>query len=103
LDVLAPDVVLLTDGGGIKQAARVPVLGPEKIIRFIFATSAKHGVLTSHPTVVNGAPALALHLNGELDGVIAFRIADSLIDGMYYVRNPEKLTGFATGDPIGLP
>ncbi|MGJ5898746.1 RNA polymerase sigma-70 factor [Streptomyces sp. V2] len=103
LDVLAPDVVLLTDGGGIKQAARVPVLGPEKIIRFIFATSAKHGVLTSHPTIVNGAPALALHLDGELDGVIAFRIANSLIDGMYYVRNPEKLTGFATGDPIGLP
>ncbi|MDX3386586.1 RNA polymerase sigma-70 factor [Streptomyces niveiscabiei] len=103
LDVLAPDVVLLTDGGGIKQAARVPVLGPEKIVRFIFATQAKNGVLTSHPTVVNGAPALALHLNGELDGVIAFRIADSLIDGMYYVRNPEKLTGFTSGDPIGLP
>ncbi|GAV41905.1 RNA polymerase sigma-70 factor [Streptomyces acidiscabies] len=103
LDVLAPDVVLLTDGGGIKQAARVPVLGPEKIIRFIFATQAKNGVLTSHPTLVNGAPALALHLDGELDGVIAFRIADSLIDGMYYVRNPEKLTGFTTGAPIGLP
>ncbi|GAQ54595.1 RNA polymerase sigma-70 factor [Streptomyces acidiscabies] len=103
LDVLAPDVVLLTDGGGIKQAARVPVLGPEKIIRFIFATQAKNGVLTSHPTLVNGAPALALHLDGELDGVIAFRIADSLIDGMYYVRNPEKLTGFTTAAPIGLP
>ncbi|WP_416974388.1 RNA polymerase sigma-70 factor [Streptomyces sp. 4F14] len=103
LDVLAPDVVLLTDGGGIKQAARVPVSGPEKIVRFIFSTQARSGVLTSHPTVVNGAPALALHLDGELDGVIAFRLAGSLIDGMYYVRNPEKLTGFAAGTTIGLP
>jgi RNA polymerase sigma factor (sigma-70 family) len=48
--------------------------------------------LTVEPTVVNGSPALALHVDGELDGVIAMRVEDSRITGLYYVRNPQKLT-----------
>ena len=31
LDILAPDVVLLGDGGGVAQAARVPVVGAGKV------------------------------------------------------------------------
>ena len=30
MDVLAPDVVLITDGGGVKQAALRPILGPRQ-------------------------------------------------------------------------
>lgn len=42
--------------------------------------------------MVNGNPALVLRLDGELDGVMATRIEDARITGLYYVRNPEKLT-----------
>jgi RNA polymerase sigma-70 factor (ECF subfamily) len=44
------------------------------------------------PTQVNGYPALILRLDGEIDTVIAVRIDDGLITGLYAVRNPEKLS-----------
>jgi RNA polymerase sigma-70 factor (ECF subfamily) len=93
LDVLAPDVVAISDGGGIKQAAPRPVIGADKVARFIVGGLTRNDVpLTVEPTVVNGSPALALHVDGELDGVIAMRVEDSRITGLYYVRNPQKLT-----------
>jgi hypothetical protein len=41
---------------------------------------------------VNGYPALILRLNGQIDTVIAVRLDDGLITGLYAVRNPEKLS-----------
>ncbi len=93
LDVLAPDVVLVGDGGGVKQAALRPIIGAEKVVRMLFGGLGKvEGTLTSEPTVVNGHPALLVRLDGEIDGVMAIRIEDARITGLYYVRNPEKLT-----------
>ncbi|WP_308465650.1 RNA polymerase sigma-70 factor [Rathayibacter soli] len=93
LDVLAPDVVLLSDGGGLKQAALRPIIGAEKIVRFFLGASAKAGAqLTTEPTVVNGQPALVVRVGGQLDGVLAVRIEDAGVTGLYYVRNPQKLT-----------
>ncbi len=103
LDVLAPDVVLMSDGGGVKQAALRPVVGAGKIVRFVLGgigrTEAK---LTSAPTAVNGGPGLVLHLDGELDGVMAVRVEGGRITGLYYVRNPEKLTRVASETPLTL-
>ena len=45
-----------------------------------------------HPAQVNGYPALILRINGEIDAVVAVRIDDGLISGLYSVRNPEKLS-----------
>src|SRR5438552_3551220 len=44
------------------------------------------------PAQVNGYPALVLRLNGEVDTVLAVRIDDGLITGLYAVRNPAKLS-----------
>ncbi len=41
---------------------------------------------------LNGCPALIMRLNGEIDGVVAVRVEDGLLTGLYYVRNPEKLS-----------
>ncbi|MBW5424081.1 RNA polymerase sigma-70 factor [Streptomyces sp. BG9H] len=95
LDVLAPEVVLVSDGGGVKQAALRPVAGADKVARFYLAGSAKAGVtITTEPTVVNGSPALLVCVDGELDGVMAARVEETSerITGLYYVRNPEKLS-----------
>ncbi|MES4906287.1 MULTISPECIES: RNA polymerase sigma-70 factor [unclassified Streptomyces] len=101
LDVLAPEVVLMTDGGGVKQAARRPVVGADKVARYIVGGSA--GVtLTGEPTVVNGSPGLVLRVDGETDGVIAIRFEDDRIVGLYYVRNPEKLTRVGSETPLTL-
>ena len=45
--------------------------------------------------MVNGNPALVLRVDGESDGVMAIRVEDARISGLYYVRNPQKLTRMA--------
>jgi RNA polymerase sigma-70 factor (ECF subfamily) len=103
LDVLAPEVVLVSDGGGVRQAALRPIIGADKAARFIVAVSGKaEGTLTSDPTVVNGNPALVLRLDGRIDGVMAIRVEDARITGLYYVRNPEKLTRVESETPLTL-
>lgn len=103
LHVLAPDVVAISDGGGIKRASPRPVAGADKVARFIIGGLTKHGVtLTATPATVNGGPALALYADGELDGVLALHIADTRISGLYYVRNPHKLTRIHTETPLTL-
>ncbi|MEU9175329.1 RNA polymerase sigma-70 factor [Streptomyces sp. NPDC048550] len=93
LAVLAPGAVLVSDGGGIKQAAPRPIVSADKVARFIIGGAGKkRAALTSDPTVVNGNPALVLRLDGEIDGVLAIRVEDGRITGLYYVRNPEKLS-----------
>ena len=103
LNVLAPDVVLVADGGGIKQAALRPIIGAEKVVRFMAGGLGKsEGALTVDSTVVNGSPALVVRLDGEIDGVLAIRVEDARIAGLYYVRNPEKLSRVESETPLAL-
>jgi RNA polymerase sigma-70 factor (TIGR02957 family) len=93
LDLLAPDVVLVGDGGGLKQAVPKPVVGADKVARLLAAGLGRIPTTTSFQTTqVNGHPALVLRFDGELDTVVALRIDDGLITGLYAVRNPEKLS-----------
>ncbi|MFB9907757.1 RNA polymerase sigma-70 factor [Allokutzneria oryzae] len=93
LDILAPDVVLLGDGGGVKQAVLRPIVGADKVARLLAAGLGRVADAVSlRSAQVNGHPALVVRLNGELDTVVAVRIDDGLITGLYAVRNPEKLS-----------
>ncbi|PXY21256.1 RNA polymerase sigma-70 factor [Prauserella muralis] len=103
LDVLAPEVVLVSDGGGVKQAALRPVAGAEKVGRLLFGGLGRlEDPLTGEVTVVNGHPALVVRLGGELDGIMAIRVENARITGIYYVRNPEKLTHVESETPLTL-
>jgi RNA polymerase sigma-70 factor (TIGR02957 family) len=93
LDILAPDVVLLGDGGGVKQAVLRPIVGANKVARLLATGLSRITAAASlQPAQVNGYPALILRLNGEIDTVVAVRIDDGLITGLYAMRNPEKLS-----------
>jgi RNA polymerase sigma-70 factor (TIGR02957 family) len=93
LDILAPDVVFLGDGGGVKQAVLRPVVGSDKVARVLAAGLGRIvGAASLHAAQVNGYPALILRFDGELDTVLALRIDDGLITGLYAVRNPAKLS-----------
>jgi hypothetical protein len=93
LDILAPDVVALSDGGGVKQAVLRPIVGAGRVARlFAVGLDLVGAELSLEPVQVNGYPALIMRLNGEIDGVLAVRIDDGLVTGLYYVRNPEKLS-----------
>jgi RNA polymerase sigma-70 factor (ECF subfamily) len=90
MDVLAPDVVLVTDGGGFKKAALRPILGREKVLRFLDGVAPESSV--ADVVVVNGAPALRLFIDGELDSIGSMLVEDGLVTGIYWVRNPAKLS-----------
>ncbi|MFE3906577.1 RNA polymerase sigma-70 factor [Streptomyces sp. NPDC059153] len=88
LDMIAPDVVLLTDGGGVVRAALEPVVGAEAVADVLSRLTSA----TLQPAQVNGRPALILRTGGEIDTVLAVRLEGGLISGLYAVRNPEKLS-----------
>ena len=93
VDILAPDVVFLGDGGGVVRTVPVPVVGADRVARLLAIGLNRIAAIASlQPVQVNGYPALILRLNGEIDAVIAVRIDDGLITGLYSVRNPEKLS-----------
>jgi RNA polymerase sigma-70 factor (TIGR02957 family) len=93
LDILAPDVVFLGDGGGIMPAIRVPVAGSEKVGRLLATGLSRIAATASlQPAQVNGLPALIIRFNGEIDTVLTVSTDDGLITGLYAVRNPEKLS-----------
>lgn len=93
LDLLAPDVVLLGDGGGIVQAAPRPIVGAGRVSRVLAVGLGRlPAAATLRPVQVNGYPALILRLDGETDTVLAMRFDDGLITGLYAVRNPHKLS-----------
>jgi RNA polymerase sigma-70 factor (ECF subfamily) len=93
LDLLAPDVVLMGDGGGVKQAVLRPVVGADRVARLLTQGPGRiDAVLAYEPAPVNGFPALIVRLDGELDTVVTVRMDDGLITGLYAVRNPDKLS-----------
>ncbi|MEE1754714.1 RNA polymerase sigma-70 factor [Streptomyces sp. SP18CS02] len=92
LDTLAPDVVLLGDGGGVKQTVLRPIVGADKVARLLVHGLGRVTTLSLRPVQVNARPALVIRLDGEIDTVMAVRIDDGLITGLYAVRNPEKLS-----------
>jgi RNA polymerase sigma-70 factor (TIGR02957 family) len=92
LDVLAPDVLLVADGGGVVSAARHPIKGAEKVARFLallgrLAPGAELGSMW-----INGEPAVRIDLDGSLDTVVSLVVEDGRVSRIYSVRNPEKLT-----------
>ena len=92
VDILAPDVVALSDGGGVKQAVPRPIVGADKVARLLATALAALGsAMSVEPAQVNGWPALIVRLNGEIDSVVAVRVEDGFITRLYSVRNPEKL------------
>jgi RNA polymerase sigma-70 factor (ECF subfamily) len=93
LDILAPDVVALSDGGGVKRALLRPIVGAGKVARLLAAGWYRYAVERSvEPVEVNGGPGLLVRVNGELDGVLTMRVENGYITGLYNVRNPEKLS-----------
>ncbi|MFI5801857.1 hypothetical protein [Streptomyces sp. NPDC051561] len=89
MDILAPDVVLLTDGGGVVRAALAPIVGADEVARVL---SRLAGAVSLGQAQANGCPALILRGAGGIDAVVGVRVVDGRVAGLYAVRNPEKLS-----------
>lgn len=90
LDVISPDVVLISDGGGKVSAARRPILGRDRVLRFLAGVMPDD--VTIEPAWVNGEPGLVIRESGTVTGVATAVVADGLVTTMHVVRNPDKLS-----------
>lgn len=91
MDVLAPDAVLLTDGGGKVRAALRPIEGADKVARFLLAVAPPETRLDIEWSTVNGAPAALVLVDGRLDSVASVDTEGDRVTRIYLVRNPDKL------------
>jgi RNA polymerase sigma-70 factor (ECF subfamily) len=91
LDVLAPDVVLVADGGGLVPSVRRPVEGAERVARLLagFPTLAPGAQVA--PVLLNGTPALRIDLRGAPDTAVGLAVRGGRVTHIWAVRNPHKL------------
>lgn len=93
--LLAEDVVLHTDGGGLRPAARNLISGTEKVSRF-FAGLARKRTAASPLLHVGHINTLPGFVTLEADGLLqttSLEIRNDRITVIYIVRNPDKLHG----------
>jgi RNA polymerase sigma-70 factor (TIGR02957 family) len=90
MEVMAPDVVLIADGGGVAPAARVPLRGVELVAKLL--TRANRVLAAAETTTVwlNGAPAGRIEIDGEPTAV-SVEVEGGRVSRIYVMRNPLKL------------
>jgi RNA polymerase sigma-70 factor (TIGR02957 family) len=92
LDVLAPDVVLVADGGGVVQAVVNPVIGAKKVANLLRPFNRLAPDAEILPVLLNGA--VGVRIVGTVDGAdpaISFVVEAGRISRIYASRNPAKL------------
>jgi hypothetical protein len=94
VEVLAPEVVLVGDGGGLVAAARKPVTGAERVVAFLARVADLSG-LEATTAWFNGMPGARFDVGGEVTAV-SLVIEDDRITRIYAIRNPHKLQRLET-------
>jgi RNA polymerase sigma-70 factor (ECF subfamily) len=101
---MSPDVVLLTDGGGRVTAALRPIVGAEKVARFIAAVGPLGDVEPGWRMAVaevNGAPGVVAWTDAGPFLAAQLVLVDGLIDQVLFIRNPGKLAGLGVPPAVG--
>jgi RNA polymerase sigma-70 factor (ECF subfamily) len=92
LDVLAPDVVLTSDGGGLARAARRPITGADDVARFLVGVAGKAPEGTTIDVVqVNAAPAVVARVGGQVLFFLQLVLTADGVSQVFVIANPEKL------------
>ena len=98
LALLEPEVVLVSDGGADRHAARRPVVGADRVARFLVNTSAKLGEAPDVEMVeVNGGPGFVVRQDGRADTVVTFDVGPGGVSVVRMVLAPDKLRSFDLG------
>lgn len=92
---LAHDVVETSDGGARRKAGRRPVVGADRVARFVANLTRKlaRPSVEIVPRLVNGQPGVVVFDDGRIDLTAAFSVVDGRIDRVWVVVAPDKLPG----------
>ena len=91
--LLDPSVVLTSDGGGVVSAARRPVVGPDRVGRFVAGVARMGG--SAELVQVNGRTGVALSVSDRLHSVVSFTVDGGRITRIDIVLAPDKLAAVA--------
>ena len=103
--MLAPDVVMVGDGGGKARSLPKPMVGAQPVARALatFYKLAGEWGVTLHPAIVNGQPGFrSLAPDGKLVNVVEIEVADGKIQRIHSMLNPDKLSHIGLVSDIGL-
>jgi hypothetical protein len=98
LAALAPGVVLVADGGGRVTAARRPIVGADKVARFLAGVGPQGADIPGlrvEIAEINGAPAVVAWTDAGPYMALQLVLADGLVEQVLFVANPDKLAGLA--------
>ena len=90
VEIMAPDVVLVADGGGLAPAARAPIHGAKPVAKLLARVGRVAAVQTA-TMWLNGAPAGRIETDGRLSAV-SLVVENGQITRIYVITNPLKLT-----------
>lgn len=91
-EIFTEDIVSITDGGGITGAARVPVLGRERVAKFIATFSSRFWAeWTVTQMQANGQPSALIRNRGVAYALVAIDVSPHGIGQILWVMNPAKL------------
>ena len=94
MEVLAPDVVAIADGGGVVPALRKPVTGAAKLAALLARAAEVPGFVAT--TVwLNGMPGARLDFDGAA-AAMSLVVEDGRITHIYAINNPHKLRRLET-------
>jgi RNA polymerase sigma-70 factor (ECF subfamily) len=96
-ELLADDVTSYADGGGIRGASRIPVVGALRVAKYhrAFADRFWDGVEVRWATA-NGQPVAVLRRDGAVGAVLALSGSGGRIDQVLWMMNPAKIGAAAT-------
>jgi RNA polymerase sigma-70 factor (ECF subfamily) len=101
MDLMAPDVVLIADGGGLARAALEPVHGAEPVASLLARVSGLPTTVDTATVWLNGAPAGRIEFDGRLGAAVSIVVEDGRITRIYLMRNPDKLARLDQTAPLG--
>lgn len=90
--VLDPQVTLQSDGGGVVTAARNPIFGPDKVVRFLLGALSKNPKASVLEQQTPDGLGFALWEEGKIIGVVTLEVAEGLVTDVRMMMNPYKLT-----------
>ena len=92
--LLAEDITLWTDGGGIARGAVLtPVHGAQEVARHLAGAGPRYAAMnrTIRPAQVNGHPGFIVYVAGRAHAAVIFEVRDGRIQSIYSISNPHKL------------
>jgi RNA polymerase sigma-70 factor (ECF subfamily) len=108
MTVLAPEVILTSDGGGLARAARRPITGAGKVARFLATVSGRpyQGIEISDMRIkmadINGGPGVLMTFGGRAIMAATCLVAGGRVTAIQLITNPDKLAAVSAGRVLRL-